>query len=365
MSTLDDIPKPLTKLIRLIMRAFYSIEQKLVIDMLVRRRETKEDDLIEVLKIERKHMRSIIQQMKQDKFINVRLIMETDEDGKSTRRNYYSINYRMFVNVVKYKIDHVRRKLEKEERDLTSRASFICQKCKKTYTDLETGQIFDPMSGLFRCSYCDGIVDEDPNVRPQADSRLIMARFNEQMKPIYDILKETEGIKGFINEADKNNLSTIPNSGKDANQSSATGHNTANLINGSSTGDQQNLGSTINSNPQDQYPVQIVGLEEKTKLQDQRAKTRGVLLNNPEIEALLLREESQVNHSQAVQESSHDEDGGGVLVDGRGDSILTINVGQAKVPIDKISEEHVKLMTIQQREDYKKLMQHIYSLVFG
>lgn len=146
--------------------------------------------------------------MRQDKFVNVRLIMETDEDGKSTRRNYYSINYRMFVNVVKYKIDHVRRKLETEERDLTSRASFICQSCNKTFTDLEVGQIYDPRRDQFRCSYCDGIVDEDPSVRPQADSRLVMARFNEQMKPIYELLKETEGINLSINEADRNNITT-------------------------------------------------------------------------------------------------------------------------------------------------------------
>jgi len=35
-----------------------------------------------------------------------------------------------------------------------------------------------------------------------------MARFNEQMKPIYELLKETEGINLSINEADRNNITT-------------------------------------------------------------------------------------------------------------------------------------------------------------
>lgn len=335
------------------MRGFYNIEQKLVIDMLVRRRETKEDDLVEVLKLERKHLRSLIQQMRQDKFINVRLIMETDEDGKSTRRNYYSINYRMFVNVVKYKIDHMRRKLETEERDLTSRASFICQSCSKTFTDLEVGQIFDPSRGQFRCSYCDGIVDEDPNVRPKADSRLVMANFNQQMEPIYALLQETESIKWSINEADRNNLSASgATSVVGTSNGGAPGANAA-LTNGSSSSDQLNSTQVINANLQDTYLVTIDGLEEREK---QEQKNQRVAIN-PEVEALLLREGSIVNASTTVEESSHDDD------DLTAPTTM-INVGDSRVPIDKISEEYVQLMTPKQRDDYRRLMQHVYNLLY-
>lgn len=356
MSSLDDIPKPLTKLIRLIMRGFYNIEQKLVIDMLVRRRETKEDDLVEVLKFERKHLKSLIHQMRQDKFINVRLIMETDEDGKSTRRNYYSINYRMFVNVVKYKLEHMRRKLETEQRDLTSRASFICQSCRKTFTDLEIGQIFDQDRLQFRCSYCDGIVDEDPNVRPKADSRLVMAHFNEQTEPIYALLKETENIKWSINEADRNNLTnSTQTGGSTIINGNLSGANVDNMANGSLPADQQNQGLSGNHNPQDTYLVTIDGLDEKNK---QEQKNLGFVIN-PEVEALLLREESLVlNASTNVQDTSNEED------DSQTNSTLMIGVGTTRVPIDKMSDEHVELMTPQQREDYERLMQQIYNLMY-
>lgn len=335
------------------MRGFYNIEQKLVIDMLVRRRETKEDDLVEVLKFERKHLRSLIQQMRQDKFINVRLIMETDEDGKSTRRNYYSINYRMFVNVVKYKIDHMRRKLETEERDLTSRASFICQSCSKTFTDLEIGQIYDPSRSQFRCSYCDGIVDEDPNVRPKADSRLVMANFNQQMEHIYALLQETENIKWSINEADRNNITVTSStsSGGTSNGGAAVA-NTNNTTNGSLSSDQQNQGLTINGNLQDDYLVNIYGLEEKDKKEQKKS-----IAIDPEVEALLLREESPVNTSTTVQESFHEED------DTTG-QILMVSVGQAKIPVDEISDEHVEMMSLRQKEEYQRLMQQIYNLMY-
>lgn len=45
--------------------------------------------------------------------------------------------FQTFVNVVKYKLDLMRKRMETEERDATSRASFKCTNCLKTFTDLE------------------------------------------------------------------------------------------------------------------------------------------------------------------------------------------------------------------------------------
>lgn len=65
------------------------------------------------------------------------LILFTGPDGKAQKVNYYFINYKTFVNVVKYKLDLMRKRMETEERDATSRASFKCPSCGKTFTDLE------------------------------------------------------------------------------------------------------------------------------------------------------------------------------------------------------------------------------------
>lgn len=190
-----EVPISLKRLVRLVMRGFYSIEHILVIDMLIRKICMKEDEIVDLLKFERKHLRTVIQQLKNDKILKSRLRVETGSDGKATRQNYYYIAYQVFVNVVKYKLDHMRRKIETEERDNTSRASFICVQCKKTFNDLEADRLCDLTTGEFRCSYCGDIVEEDPNVLPKADSRLILARFNEQIEPLYILLKEVEDLK--------------------------------------------------------------------------------------------------------------------------------------------------------------------------
>lgn len=190
-----EVPSSLKQLARLVVRGFYTIEDSLMVDMLVRNPCMKEDDICELLRFERKMLRARIATLRADKFIQVRLRMETGPDGKAQKVNYYFINYKTFVNVVKYKLDMMRKRMETEERDATSRASFRCPGCLKTFTDLEADQLFDMDTGEFRCTYCRQVVEEDQSALPKKDSRLLLAKFNEQLEPLYILLREVEGIK--------------------------------------------------------------------------------------------------------------------------------------------------------------------------
>ena len=55
----------------------------------------KDDDICELLKFEKKMLRARIATLKNDKFIQVRLKMETGPDGRAQRVNYYHINYKV------------------------------------------------------------------------------------------------------------------------------------------------------------------------------------------------------------------------------------------------------------------------------
>ena len=103
--------------------------------------------------------------------------------------------FQTFVNVVKYKLDHIRKRMETQERDATSRASFKCPTCKRSFTDLEADQLYDPIADEFRCYMCHSVVEEDHSALPRTDSRQLMARFNEQMEPFYHLLREVEDVK--------------------------------------------------------------------------------------------------------------------------------------------------------------------------
>ncbi|XP_030642807.1 general transcription factor IIE subunit 1 [Chanos chanos] len=191
---LTEVPAALKRLAKQVVRGFYGVEHALALDVLIRHPCVREEDMLELLKFDRKQLRSVLNTLKGDKFVKCRMRVETAPDGKTTRHNYYFINYRLLVNVVKYKLDHMRRRIETDERDSTNRASFRCPCCLSTFTDLEANQLFDPMTGTFRCTFCQTEVEEDESAVPKKDARTLVARFNEQIEPIYVLLRETEDV---------------------------------------------------------------------------------------------------------------------------------------------------------------------------
>lgn len=192
---LTEIPSSLRTLARLVVRGFYPIEDALVIDMLVRYPCMREDDVSSLLKFDKKHLRARMDLLKKDKLVQMKQRIETDEEGHVVKMNCYYINYRTFVNVVKYQLDHMRKKMETSERDQTSRASFKCLNCEKKFTDLEANQLIDFSTGEMRCTFCSGGVDEDQSSEPKKDSRLQLAKFNTEMKPLYESLHQVESVR--------------------------------------------------------------------------------------------------------------------------------------------------------------------------
>jgi len=192
---LTEIPSSLKQLARLVVRGFYDIEYSLIVDMLVRYPCMREDDLCDLLKFDKKVLRGKLATLKSDKFVQVKMKIETGEDGKACKVNCFFINYKIFVNIVKYKLDHMRKKMETEERDATSRSSFRCTNCNKQFTDLEADMLFDFATQEFKCTYCASTVEEDESAMPKKDSRLLLAKFNEQMERLYELLRIVEDIR--------------------------------------------------------------------------------------------------------------------------------------------------------------------------
>ena len=55
----------------------------------------QEDDIVELLKFDRKQLRAIMAILKNDKLVKTKIRLETSSDGKSQRHNYYFINYQV------------------------------------------------------------------------------------------------------------------------------------------------------------------------------------------------------------------------------------------------------------------------------
>ena len=92
-------------------------EDILIIDMLVRHHCMREEDMGNLLKFDKKLIRAKIAGLKKDKLIQEKPRMESraDDPTKVEKMNCYFINYKIFVNVVKYKLNHMLKKVKKLE----------------------------------------------------------------------------------------------------------------------------------------------------------------------------------------------------------------------------------------------------------
>jgi len=151
----------------------------------------REEDLADLLRMDLKHVHQHLINLKREKFINERSIMETSPDGRQSKHSYFYINYKMMVNVIKYKLDKIRIQIESEEKQCTSRANFKCTNCSKTYSDLDTKDIFLTMT----CLFCGSEVEEDVSCLPNRSSRNLLAKFNTQMEIVFELLSRVEHIR--------------------------------------------------------------------------------------------------------------------------------------------------------------------------
>jgi len=192
----------LKKLARTVIKLFYKPKDLLIMDMLIKEERVTEKRLENVLQYDRPLLRSSLLALKNDRMIAQRCDQITGNDGKTNRVEVYYVPYGKLANVVKYKLDNVRRRLDTLERDANTMKSFRCEPCSKSWTDLEAGELFNIDNYSLRCPLCGKKVKEDVSEVPLS-SRLMVAKFNEQAGPLYELLKQAEKKYPLLNDSKK------------------------------------------------------------------------------------------------------------------------------------------------------------------
>ncbi|KAL3110207.1 hypothetical protein niasHT_015810 [Heterodera trifolii] len=193
---LTEIPENLKYLVILLVKNFYGPEYYVLCEYIQKRVIIKEDELRDLCKIDQRQLRKFLITLKVDKIVKERLVPE-EVDGKLRKVNYLFINYKAVINVAKYKIDHIRQKLEVREKDDVHKAHYRCTgaNCKRQYDAMDIGKIYDPFSQEMRCWQCKASVEPDESGGPSTITRSSMAKFNEHMAGIFMLLKQMDGLR--------------------------------------------------------------------------------------------------------------------------------------------------------------------------
>jgi transcription initiation factor TFIIE subunit alpha len=100
------------------------------------------------------------------------------------------IDYKNFVDVVKYRIHRMRQAVDEHSQVNNAPNNFVCTDCQKPFTLIEAASI------SFSCDHCSAMIVED--TRKLGDSSLTdehRKRLNEQLEIIVQLLRKTEMIK--------------------------------------------------------------------------------------------------------------------------------------------------------------------------
>ncbi|KAJ2845462.1 hypothetical protein IWW36_004771 [Coemansia brasiliensis] len=186
------------RLVDVVARTFYEDEYVIALDYLNRHEIARTDVLGRYLHVKQKVVFAIYSELEKHRL--VKRVWRMDEPAEAStfqkrgKQWYFYIDYKQFVDVVKWRMhklqEQVRSEMDKEQKNL----GYDCERCQRRFTILEAVALLDASTGQFKCDYCgDELVDHtslELAQESQKEASLIM----DQFKSIIDLLRQTDSI---------------------------------------------------------------------------------------------------------------------------------------------------------------------------
>ncbi|KAG7362234.1 TFIIE alpha subunit [Nitzschia inconspicua] len=153
-------------LIATVARAFYEDDAVCLIDVLIRDKFLRDDDMAPRLKLPAKKLRAILQFLQEEHLVKSEEVDDLAQGGSQATKFWY-IDYNHAVHTIRLRLHLLRKELEEAELSARSSSFYLCpgyktRRCNGRYTEEEAQQIVDPESGLFLCQECFLNFENDP-----------------------------------------------------------------------------------------------------------------------------------------------------------------------------------------------------------
>ncbi|KAK4521201.1 uncharacterized protein ATC70_013146 [Mucor velutinosus] len=189
----------LKALVARVARAFYDPKYIAILDALnnapPNTNGVREEDLVFTLKMTPRDIHRICGKLKEDRLIKMANRMEPrKQDQRLIPKNYYYIDYKEFVDVVKWKMFKMQTLVRDNLRTESENKGYICNNCEKQFTPLDVLSLVDMTDQLFHCDVCEHVLEENDNAENVKGSQQILTKLREQSQPIITLLKQTDSI---------------------------------------------------------------------------------------------------------------------------------------------------------------------------
>jgi transcription initiation factor TFIIE subunit alpha len=154
-------------LIATVARAFYDDEAVCLIDVLLRDKFLRDDDMAPRLSLPAKKLRSTLQFLQEEHLVKFETVDDLTQGGSQATKFWY-IDYNHAVHTIRLRLHMLRKQLERAEMRARSSSFYLCpgykpKRCNGRYTEEEAQQIVDHSTGLFLCQECFLNYEADPN----------------------------------------------------------------------------------------------------------------------------------------------------------------------------------------------------------
>lgn len=116
------------------------------------------------------------------------------QDQRLIPKNYYYIDYKEFVDVVKWKMYKMQTLVRDNLRTESENKGYVCNNCEKQFSPLDVLSLVDMSDQLFHCDMCEHVLEENDNAENVKGSQQILTKLREQSQPIITLLKQTDSL---------------------------------------------------------------------------------------------------------------------------------------------------------------------------
>merc|ERR1712238_347632 len=174
-------------------RAFYEDAAICLIDVLIRDKFLRDDDMGRRIFLQPKQIRRTLQFLHEEHLVKLELVDDLQEGGSQATKFWY-IDYNHAVNVIRLRIFLLRKKLEEAEIRARSSSMYLCpgyktKACNGRYTETEAQEVVDPDSGLFLCHECVEVHEANPDPPPRENYTLQLLDNTKDLKLAMDNMR--------------------------------------------------------------------------------------------------------------------------------------------------------------------------------
>jgi len=186
------------RMAQIVARIFYEDRHIVLMDQLVSITVLPADVLAHRLGIQVKELAALSSKLLEDKLICTfrRNEIRDPITNRSVPRTYYYLDFKLFLDVTKWRMMSIRKKIDTRLRNELDNKGYVCPRCKKSYSTLEVAHLLDIFRNVFVCETpgCSTELVDNEEAEDVKRSKDSLMRFNEQLSTLLGGLRRTEGI---------------------------------------------------------------------------------------------------------------------------------------------------------------------------